>query len=126
MVKILDRNYVKEYKKQVADNSTQMNYEERTQLLRLLEYFKDSFDGILGDWSTDPFELGLNSGSKPFNIKYYLVLRMNKEEFFKYLKYLAERGVRTWLQQSQYSTPVFIISKRKGTARFIKNYCRLN
>ena len=39
LVKIIDINYVKADLKQVADNATQLNSEERTQLLRLLEYF---------------------------------------------------------------------------------------
>ena len=39
MVKILDITYEKAYFKHVANNSTQMNAEERTQLLSLLEDF---------------------------------------------------------------------------------------
>ena len=34
-----------------------MNAEERTQLIRLLEYSKDLFDGTLGDWDTEPVDL---------------------------------------------------------------------
>ena len=39
LVKILDSTYAKADVKQVANKATQMNAEERTQLLRLLEYF---------------------------------------------------------------------------------------
>ena len=49
LVKILDITYNKSYLNQVADNSTQMNSEEITQLLKLLKYFQDLFDGTLGD-----------------------------------------------------------------------------
>ena len=49
MVKILDSTYEKACLKQVADNSTQMNSEERTQLLSLPEDFEELFDGTLGD-----------------------------------------------------------------------------
>ena len=52
MVKILNSTYTKEYLKQLADNTTHLNSEERTQLLSLLEDFKDLFDGTLGDWAT--------------------------------------------------------------------------
>ena len=38
-VKILNSNYVNASLNYVADNSTQLNSEERTQLLRLFEYF---------------------------------------------------------------------------------------
>ena len=48
MVKILDSNYAKADLKQVAYSATQLNSEEITQLLRLLEDFEDLFDGTLG------------------------------------------------------------------------------
>ena len=49
MVKILVSTYVKADLKQVVDNATQMNSEERTQLLSPLEEFEDLFDGTFGD-----------------------------------------------------------------------------
>ena len=48
VVKILYINYMKAELNQVADNATQLNDEERTQLLSLLEDFEDLFDGTLG------------------------------------------------------------------------------
>ena len=67
MVKILDSTYVKAYLKQVANNATQLNSEERTQVLSLLEDFKDFFDGTLEDWAIETVNLDLKPGSKPFN-----------------------------------------------------------
>ena len=49
LVKTLSSNYAKTDLKQVVDNTTRLNAEERTQLLRLLKYFEDLFDGNLGD-----------------------------------------------------------------------------
>ena len=69
--------------KQVTDNATQLKAEERIQLLSLLKYFEDLFDGTLGDWDTDPVNLELKPNSKPFNSKYYPVPRINKETFCK-------------------------------------------
>ena len=126
LVKILYSDYAKATLKQVANNSTQMNDEERTQLLRLLEDSEDLFDGTLGDWDTDPVNLELNQYYKPFNYKYYLVPIINKETFRKELKLLVKIGVLTPVQQSQYGTPIFIISKKEGTVRFIIEYLRLN
>ena len=79
LVKIFDSTYEKSDLKQVADNATQLNTEEKTQLLRLLKYFEDLFDDTLGDWDTEPIDLELKPYSKPFNCKYYLVPRINKE-----------------------------------------------
>ena len=72
LVKIIDSTYAKAELKQVANNANHMNAEERTQLLRLIKYLEDLFDGTLGDWGTDPIGLELNKRYKPFNSKYYL------------------------------------------------------
>ena len=89
LVKILDIAYVKSDLKQVADNTTHLNSVERTQIIRILKYFKDLSDGNLGDWDTEPVDLELNPGSKPFNRKYYLVPIIDKETFCKELKLLV-------------------------------------
>ena len=112
LVKIMYSTYLREYLKQVADNATRMNDEERTQLLMILEYFEDLFDGNLGDWDTYTVNLQLKPFYKPFNSKYYPVPRINKDTFRKYLKCLVKIGVLTPVQQIQYGTPVFIIPKK--------------
>ena len=88
-VKILDSTYAKAYLNHIANNTTQLNAEERTQLLRLLEYFKDFFYGTLGEWATEPVNLELKPGYKLFNIKYCPVPRINKETFCRELKLLV-------------------------------------
>ena len=103
-----------------------MNYYEGTQLLRLLEYFEDLFDGTLGDRDTVSVDLELKPGSKPFNSKYYMVPRINKENFCKELKCLVELGMLTSVQQSQCGTPVFIIPKKEVTLSFITYSRRLD
>ena len=47
LLKILDSTYVKACLEQIAANATKLNYEDRTQLLRLLQYFEDLFGGNL-------------------------------------------------------------------------------
>ena len=116
LVKIFNITYSKAFLKQVADNTTQINDEEITQLLTILEGLEDFFDVILGDWYTEPIDLELNPGSKPYNSKYYLVPRISEEIFQKELKRLVKIGVLTTVQQSQYSTSVFIIPNREGIA----------
>ena len=125
MVKILNSTYEKSYLKQVV-NESQMNAEERTLLLILLEYFEDLFDGTLGNWATEPVDLEINPYSKPFNSRYYPVPRINKETSRKDLKSPVEIGGLTPVQQIQYGTPVFIFPKKEGTLRFITDYFRLN
>ena len=119
LAKILDIIYAKADLEHVATESTQLNSEERNKLLSLIRDFEDLFDGTLVNWDTDPVELELNPDSKMFNCKYYLVRRTNKKTFLKELKRLVKIEVLNMVQQSQYGTPVFIISKKEGTVRFI-------
>ena len=100
MVKTLYITYANEDLKQVADNATQLNSEERTLVLSLLEDFKDLFDGTLADWGTDPVNLEIKTYYKPFNCRYYPVPRINKEKFRKEIKCLVEIGVPTPVQKS--------------------------
>ena len=81
--------------KQVVYNTIQLNAEERTMLLSLLEDFEDLFDGTLGDWATETVDLELNPDYKPFNSRYYPVPIINKLIFRKELKCLVEIGVLT-------------------------------
>ena len=86
LIKILNSNYAKADLKQIADNATQLNTEERNQLLRILKYFEDLFADNLGEWETYPVYLELKPGSKPVNSKYHSVSRINNETFYKDLK----------------------------------------
>ena len=89
-MKILDSTYAKSDLKHVADNSIQMNYEERTLLLSLIKDKEDLFDVNLGDWVTEPVDLEINPDSKTFNSRYYPFPGINKETFQKELKILVE------------------------------------
>ena len=73
LVKILNSTYVKADHKQVSNNATEINSEERTQLLSLPKYLEDFFDCTLGEWYIEPVDPELNPDSKPFSCKYYLV-----------------------------------------------------
>ena len=82
-------------------------------------------DGIIGDWYTELADLELNPEYKLFNFKHNVLPRINKENFRKELQRLIKIGLSTLVQQSQYSTPVFIIPKKEGTVRFITDHLRL-
>ena len=69
-------------------------------------------DVNLGDWDTETSNIELNTNSKTLNCKYYLVLRINKKNFFKDLEHLVKIGVLTPVQYYQYGTTVFIIPNK--------------
>ena len=57
MIKIIGIPYAKADLEHVDANVTQLNDEDRTQLLGLRKYFGGGVDGTLGDWGTDPVNL---------------------------------------------------------------------
>ena len=114
LVKILYSTYVKAVLYQVANTVTHMDSEERTQSLRLLQYFEELFDVTQGEWDTDLVDVDINPDPRPFNCKYYRVPRINKETFCKEIQRLFKLVVLTPGQQIQYGTVVFIIPKKEG------------
>ena len=86
MINSLGSTYAKADLQQEAANTIPLNAEERTLLLRLLQYFEDLFGGTLGDWDIEPVNLEFNPYSKPFKYKYDLVPIINKENFLKELQ----------------------------------------
>ena len=84
----------------MSTNAIHLNAEERTRILSLLQYFEYLFGGTLGDLETEPVDLELNPDSKPFNCKYYLFPRINKDTFRKELECVVKIGVSTLVQQS--------------------------
>ena len=57
MVKILDSTYAEIDLEYVVTKDSQMNSEETTLLVSLLEEFQDLFDCTLGNWATEPVNL---------------------------------------------------------------------
>ena len=60
------------------------------------------------------------------NCKYDMVPRNKRSIFFKELKLLLKTGLLTPIEQSQYSTTVFMIPNKGRNVGFIIDYCRLN
>ena len=79
LVKILDSTYVKSDLEQVAANASQLDIEERSQRLSLLQNFNYLLGVTIGDWETEIVDLDLNPDSKQLNFKYYPVPILKKD-----------------------------------------------
>ena len=126
LFKIINSVYTKYDLKQFAENFTQLHPEERKIPLGLLNKFENLFDEIIGKWYTDTIYLDLNPYLKPFNSRYYPVTRINKYTLHKDIQRLVEIRLLTPVQQSQYMTLMFIISKKEGTVILITDHLKLN
>ena len=90
MVKTLDSTYAKACLKQVSNNATKLNDEEKIMLPSLLEDFEGFLNGNLVECDTEPVDLEINPYSRPFTSRYYPLPKINKETFLKDLKRLVE------------------------------------
>ena len=70
-------------------------------------------------------ELELKCESKTVNSKYYLARRINKENLQKELQRIVETSVNSCAAVSTKYT-VFMIPKKEGNERFIKDYREIN
>ena len=60
-----------------------LSLHNKNKLLELLKEFEEMFDGILGDWKTEPVSFELKKGAKPYNGRPYPVPTIRKERTIK-------------------------------------------
>ena len=75
---------------------------------------KDLFDGILGDWNTEPVSFELKEGVKPYHCIAYPVPHTHKETLKMELNRLCELGVLEWHPQSEWASPSFMVPKKSN------------
>ena len=95
-------------------------------LLHLLKDLENLFDGTLARWNTEPEDIEINPDATPSSSRYYPTPNINKETFRKELARLVKISVSTSVQQSEYDTPVFIISKKEVTVRLLTKSRQVN
>ena len=62
-------------------------------MLALLEEFKDLFDGTLGTWTGDPYEIELKEGAKPFHARPFPIPRVHEGCLKMEVERLCQIGV---------------------------------
>ena len=112
LVKTLHSTYAKSDPEKVSANVVQLNTDKTIKFLGLLNKFEYLFDDTLGEWDTYPVDLELKPDSKPVNIKYCPIPRINKEVFCKELKISVGIVMLTPVHQSQYGMHVFKIPNK--------------
>ena len=76
---ILDASYEKaDLPKVIRENCSHLKSSEQAKLLKLLQKHEELFDGILGDFRTDPVRFNLNLGAKPYHGKAFPILHALK------------------------------------------------
>jgi hypothetical protein len=71
----------------------------------LLSKYEHLFDGLLGDWKTDPVDLRLKSGEMPFQLSSFPVPKIHEETLKKEINKLSGLGVLKPQVASEYQYP---------------------
>ena len=75
--KILDAKYVPADLRKVADDSAQLTKEQQDKLYECLKKFEDLFDGTLGKWRMDDYDVELLPNAKPYHAKAYPIPKVH-------------------------------------------------
>jgi hypothetical protein len=100
-----------------------LNTEEQSQLLKLLQKYEHLFDGTLGEFNMHPISLQLlDKGIKPVHARPYTVPRAVEQQLHTEIARLMDIGVLEEDYTSEWTSPSFAISKKNGTIRVVSDF----
>ena len=123
---ILDAKYEKADLAEVAEETKHLSTDEKRKLRGLLEEYADLFDGTLGTWNMDPYEVELRDDATPYHARAFPIPRIHQEALRTEVDRLCESGVLKKVNRSEWAAPTFIIPKKDGSVRFISDFRELN
>ena len=124
--KILDAKYTPADLNAVIQACRHLTEDEKSQLHALLSKYKHVFDGTLGTWNNEPYNIKLKEGAKPYHSRPFPVPKIHERTLKVELDRLVKLGVLKQINDSKWAAPTFIISKKDATVRFISNFRELN
>jgi hypothetical protein len=123
---ILDAKYEPADLDQLVQECTHLNNEQKRSLLSLLKRYKSLFDGTLGHWTGDDYEIELKPDAKPYHARAYPIPKIHEKTLRMEVERLCKIGVLKRVNRSEWAAPTFIIPKKDGTVRFISDFRELN
>jgi hypothetical protein len=124
--KILEADYHPADLQTICSECHHLEPDEREQLLSLLSQYESLFDGTLGTWTGDPYDIELKADAEPYHAKAYPVPHVHEQTLRNEVKRLCEIGVLKRINNSEWAAPNFIIPKKNGRVRFLTDFRELN
>ena len=123
---ILDAKYEPANLDEVVEKCTNLDIEQQEDLLKLLKKYAPLFDGMLGHWKGEDYDIELKEGATPYHARPFPIPRIHEQTLKKEVDRLCQIGVLKKVNRSEWAAPTFIIPKKDGTVRFISDFRELN
>ena len=117
MKQILAAKYDKANLKEVVEDTTTLNAEEKAKLLEILTKHESMFDGTLGRWKGLSYDIELKEGAKPYHGRPYSVPKAYEQQLKDEVERLCKVGVLKKVNCSEWAAPTFVIPKKDQTIR---------
>ena len=124
--KILDAKYEAADLGEVCRSQKQLSVDEQDMLHNLLKEYSDLFDGTLGKWQMDDYDIELRPDAKPYHARAYPIPKVHTSTLKMEVERLCKEGVLKKVNRSEWAAPTFIIPKKDGSVRFISDFRELN
>jgi hypothetical protein len=116
---ILEAKYELANLNEVTANCTNLNDEQREDLHILLKKYESLFDGTLGHWKSEDYDIKLKEGATPYHVRPFPIPHIHEQTLRHEVDCLCQIGVLKKANRSEWAAPTFIIPKKDGTVQFI-------
>ena len=123
---ILDAKYEKANLREICEEAEYLDPEEQQLLFELLSKYEDLFDGNLGNWEGEEYNIELKPDATPYHARAFPIPKVHVDTLKNEVERLCELGVLKRVNRSEWAAPTFIIPKKDGTVRFISDFRELN
>jgi len=100
--------------------------DKQKQLLTLLHKCQHLFDGTLGTWNGEPYNIELKPEAKPYHSRPFPVPKIHEAMLKVELDHLCKVDILKQVNQSEWVAPTFLIPKKDATIWFISDFCKLH
>ncbi|HSN67194.1 MAG TPA: reverse transcriptase domain-containing protein [Fusibacter sp.] len=124
--KILDAKYEAADIKTIVSDCNHLSPNEQDGLYKLLMKYESLFDGSLGTWKGEEYNIELKPDATPYHARAFPIPKIHEQTLKLEVDRLCELGVLQKVNRSEWAAPTFIIPKKDGTVRFISDFRQLN
>jgi hypothetical protein len=111
--RILDAKYEPANLDELTAKCTHLTPEQQEDLNFLLKKYESLFDGSLGTWKGENYDIELRSDATPYHARAFPIPRIHEQTLRQEVDRLCQIGVLKKVNRSEWAAPTFIIPKKR-------------